>query len=187
MSRLMLLIISLILLAYPLGVYFGLQYMEPRYIGLLLLIFLGMRFMLARKHLKWDNLKSLLPITVASSVLCLFILLFNHPAIIRLNPVLINVMLLITFGYTLYQPPSMIERMARLSTPSLPAQAIAYTRTVTKIWCFFFVVNGIIAAYTCFYASMETWTLYNGLIAYLLMGVLFLIEYCVRQYKMRNA
>jgi uncharacterized membrane protein len=187
MSRIVLLIISLLLLVYPLGVYFGLQYLQPRYIGLLLLLLLAARFALARRHLNPDKIRSLLPIIIASALLCLLILIFNQTSMVRLNPALTNLMLLLLFGYTLLKPPSMIERLARLSTADISAAAIAYTRNVTMVWCVFFLCNGAIAFYTCFYTSLETWTLYNGLIAYLLMGLLFLVEYCVRQQKIRNA
>ncbi|HEX5055456.1 MAG TPA: hypothetical protein VFX02_03060 [Gammaproteobacteria bacterium] len=187
MSRAALLIISLLLLAYPVAVYLGLSYFEPRYIGLLLLALVSARFVLARRHLKRDNLTSLLPITVATAALCLLILIFNQTSMVRLNPALVNLVLLLTFGYTLYRPPSMIERLARLSGAGISDQAVIYTRNVTRIWCLFFMCNGAIAFYTCFYTSLETWTLYNGLIAYLLMGLLFLAEYCVRQHKIRNA
>lgn len=187
MSRIVLLIISLLLLAYPIGVYFGLSYLEPRYLGLMLLILLAARFVLARKHLNRANLASLLPITVASGLLCLLILIFNQTSMIRLNPALVNLVLLLTFGYTLYSPPSMIERLARLSGADISGPAVSYTRNVTAVWCIFFLLNGAAALYTCFFTSLETWTLYNGLIAYILMGSLFLAEYCVRQQKIRNA
>lgn len=183
----MLLIISLLLLAYPIGVYFGLSHLEPRTLGLLLLILLAARFMLARKHVTRANFASLLPITIASGLLCLLILIFNQTSMVRLNPALVNLVLLSTFGYTLYSPPSMIERLARLTGADIAGPAIIYTRNVTVVWCIFFLLNGAAALYTCFYTSLEIWTLYNGLIAYMLMGLLFLAEYCVRQQKIRNA
>jgi uncharacterized membrane protein len=187
MSRLTLLILSLILLAYPFAVYFGLQYLQPRDIGLLILAILILRYLIARKHLQWDMFKSLVPITAASGILCLLILIFNQASLVRLNPAIINLVFLSIFGYTLYNPPSIIERLARLSEPNLPAQAVTYTRNVTRAWCIFFLINGAIAVYTCFYASLEIWTLYNGLIAYLLMGLLFITEYCIRRKKLKAA
>jgi uncharacterized membrane protein len=187
MSRAALFLISLLLLAYPIGVYFGLQYLEPRYLGLLLLILLAVRLVLVRKHLNRKNLNSLLPVTVASTLLCLLILIFNQASMVRLNPALVNLVLLASFGYTLYSPPSMIERLARLSGADISGPAVAYTRNVTAAWCLFFLLNGAVALYTSFFTSLETWTLYNGLIAYLLMGLLFLVEYYVRQQRIRNA
>jgi uncharacterized membrane protein len=45
----------------------------------------------------------------------------------------------------------------------------------------FFVINGTIAAALTLWAPLAWWTLYNGLIAYLLMGLLFAGEWLVRQ------
>jgi uncharacterized membrane protein len=81
----------------------------------------------------------------------------------------------------------MIERFARLSEPELSPAGVRYTRHVTQVWCAFFVVNGAIAAYTAAFASREAWALYNGLIAYVLMGVLFGGERLVRRRLMRIA
>jgi uncharacterized membrane protein len=81
----------------------------------------------------------------------------------------------------------MVERIARLTEPDLSEEAINYTRNVTVIWVIFFLINGTIATYTTFYTSIEVWTLYNGLIAYLLMGLIFGIEYTVRMVLRREA
>ena len=74
----------------------------------------------------------------------------------------------------------MIERFARLQEPEFSDTAIAYTRKVTMVWCGFFVLNGSASLYTALFTDMATWTLYNGLIAYLLLGLLFIGEYLVR-------
>ncbi len=100
---------------------------------------------------------------------------------LRLYPVLVNTVLLGVFAYSLFFPPSMIERFARVSEPNLPAQAIGYTRRVTQIWCVFFAINGAIALMTALWSSPAIWALYNGLIAYLLMGLLLAGEYIFRR------
>jgi uncharacterized membrane protein len=41
-------------------------------------------------------------------------------------------------------------------------------------------VNGGVALVTALWASAATWSLYNGFVAYLLMGVLFAGEYGIR-------
>jgi uncharacterized membrane protein len=66
---------------------------------------------------------------------------------------------------------------------------VAYTRRVTQVWCGFFVVNGLLALGTALWASEALWSLYTGVIAYVLMGVLFGVEYLVRlRFKrMQNA
>jgi uncharacterized membrane protein len=106
---------------------------------------------------------------------------------LKLYPVLVNAVMLSVFAYTLVSPPSMIERFARLREPDLPSQAIAYTRRVTQVWCVFFVVNGAISLATALWSSPAVWSLYNGVIAYLLMGLLLGGEYLVRlRFKRRS-
>jgi uncharacterized membrane protein len=45
----------------------------------------------------------------------------------------------------------------------------------------FFAVNGSVALATALWASTALWTLYNGLVAYLLMGALMGGEWLVRR------
>jgi len=101
-------------------------------------------------------------------------------------PVLVNIMLFILFFGSLFAKETVVEGLARLKNPVLSEAGISYTRVVTKCWCVFFVVNGSIAFFTAQYASIEVWTLYNGVIAYLIMGLLFLVEYRIRVRVMRG-
>jgi uncharacterized membrane protein len=96
--------------------------------------------------------------------------------LLRLYPSLVNLGLLIAFGATLVRGPSMIEKFARLGTPELSPGAVRHTRRVTQVWCAFFVLNGAFSAYTALYWSRANWSLYNGAIAYGLIGVLLVAE-----------
>jgi uncharacterized membrane protein len=58
---------------------------------------------------------------------------------------------------------------------------VRYTRTVTKVWCGFFVVNAAVSLATALFASERAWALYNGGIVYVAMGVLFAVEWLVRR------
>ena len=79
----------------------------------------------------------------------------------------------------------MIETFARLQDKNLPDKAIPYCRNVTKIWCLFLLANSLIALYTALLTDMETWALYNGLISYILMGLLFAGEFIYRKTVVR--
>jgi uncharacterized membrane protein len=70
--------------------------------------------------------------------------------------------------------------MARLSGEDFPPVASAYMRTVTRVWCGFFVFNGAVALGTALWASDAVWSLYTGQVSYILMGVLFGGEFLVR-------
>jgi uncharacterized membrane protein len=85
------------------------------------------------------------------------------------------------FGLSLKYGPPMVERLARMREPQLPARAIVYTRQVTIAWSVFFLCNGLLAAALTLWAPLSWWMLYTGLISYGLMGLLFAIEWLIRQ------
>jgi uncharacterized membrane protein len=172
-------LLVLLALAYPLLVYYGLLHFPVKWVALAIAALLLLRLLLLRRQISEAG-KALYPAILLGVVCALTSVVLNQAGALRLIPVLINVSCLIAFALTLRHPPSMIERFARLQDPILSPDAIAYTRKVTIVWCVFFVLNGSTALYTALYTSMEIWTLYNGLIAYILMGLLFAVEYLVR-------
>ena len=99
----------------------------------------------------------------------------------RAYPVAISLIMLIVFAGSLTHGMPLIERLARLREPDLPEEGVIYTRRVTLAWCIFFVINGSISAWTALYASLATWTLYNGFISYCAMGVMFAGEWLCRR------
>ncbi len=101
-------------------------------------------------------------------------------------PTFVNLVLLLVFVHSLYSPPTVITRLARFREPELPESAVRYTRNVTVIWSFFFLVNGSVSLYTALWATTETWTLYNGLIAYIAIAALMGGEWIVRARVMKN-
>jgi uncharacterized membrane protein len=120
---------------------------------------------------------------VAALVLVTLLWRSNDPVWVLLYPVFMNALMFALFAASLLRPPSAIERLARLRHPDLPPEGVLYTRRVTQVWCGFFIANGSVAAWTAFAASKEIWMLYNGLISYLLMGVLFAGEWLFRRWR----
>ena len=100
---------------------------------------------------------------------------------LKLYPVGVNLALLGVFAASLRHGPSAIERLARLREPALPPHAVAYTRRVTQAWCVFFAANAAVSAGTAVWADAAAWALYNGLVAYVLMGLLMGGEWLVRR------
>lgn len=159
---------------YPLVIWFGQGQVEPRWLAGLLLLAAATRiptFKVSRVA-RWSMVCALLLAACA--------LWANALLPLKLYPVLVNAALLAVFGYSLLVPPSMVERFARLREPELPDAAITYTRRVTQVWCVFFIINGSIAFATALWATPAIWSLYTGVISYILMGLLFAIEYLVR-------
>nr|WP_255653589.1 MULTISPECIES: hypothetical protein [unclassified Myxococcus] len=154
--------------------YSGLGRFEPRWMAIPLVVMAVLRAV-ATKERVWLVTAALALVLAGTSMLG------NHALPLKLYPVLVNSMLLAVFATSLVYPPTVIERLARLREPQLPASGVAYTRRVTQVWCGFFVVNGGIALATALWASDATWALYNGLISYGLMGLLFAGEWLVRR------
>lgn len=177
-----------IIIAYPIIIYFGLQYFEARLIAVALVVLAVARLiLLRRRHGASTRLPHSNLIIVALLLIGGATLVSNSSVLLQYYPVCMNIMMLIVFTTTLVRPPSIIEQFARIRTPELPDAAISYTRKVTMVWCAFFVVNGGIATYTTLATSVGFWTLYNGLISYFLMGLLFTGEYLIRRIVQRNA
>jgi uncharacterized membrane protein len=168
-------VIALLTLLYPFAVYFGTQYLEPWKIASVLLVLLGIRLIASIFIKHWSS-----PLLLVGMVYCGFAIWSNELLTLRFYPVIISAAMLLVFSWSLWSPPSLIERIARIQHPDLPPEGAIYTRRVTQVWCAFFVVNGGIALTTALWSSIEIWSLYNGLIAYLLMGFLFVVEYIVR-------
>ncbi|MDO3383459.1 hypothetical protein [Gilvimarinus algae] len=171
------LVVALVLLAYPLLVYFGGRWLEPKWLGLAIVSLYLLRLLLVARAL-WQR------VAVLGVLLALVAALWwrNDEVLLKLLPALINAAMAVYFAYTLYHPPTLPARLAILEHGSpLPAPVQSYTTWVTRLWVGFFLLNGSIAAWTALWGSREVWALYNGLIAYGIMGVLFAAEFGYRQ------
>ncbi|WP_028292112.1 COG4648 family protein [Oceanobacter kriegii] len=162
---------------YPPAVYLGLQYFSAKYLALLLLT-LGVARSLTNGALNSSSRWIMVGLLALLSGWTWFA---ESDVALKLYPVLISLNLLVLFGWSLWHPPTIVEKLARLQDSNLPPSGIAYTRKVTKVWCGFFLVNGSIALATVLHGNDQLWTLYNGLISYLLMGTLMAGEFLVRR------
>ena len=159
---------------YPLAIWLGHGRFEPRWLALLLLV-------AAAARLPALKISAAARWSVAGALVLVGCAVWSNVLLpLKLYPVLVNVALLVAFSASLATPVSAIERMARLSGEEFAPIASAYMRTVTQVWCGFFVLNGAIALGTALWASEAVWSLYTGVISYVLMGLLFAGEYLVR-------
>lgn len=159
---------------YPLIVFFGLDHFQPRWLALLLLALALARLGTSRKPSGWAA-------AAVAAALAVATFLGNASLPLKLYPLAANGAMLFLFATSLVYPPCAVERIARLTWRDLPASAVAYTRKVTAVWCGFFVLNGSLSAATAVWSTDAGWALYNGLVAYVLMGLLFAGEWIVRQ------
>jgi len=182
-TRILDVVLVLVTVSYPFIVFFGLKTFSPWVIGIGLIVFLLVRMLISKKQKKSEFL-----IFALTLIMTGILFLINHSFAIKSYPILMNFSFAIVFGYSLINPPTIIEKIARLREPELDKFGIQYTRKVTFAWVVFFVVNGTISAWTAIYASLETWTIYNGFISYILIGLMFGLEFIIRSFvKQRKA
>ncbi len=171
-------------MAYPFLVYAGLPYLPGR-----MLLLVGLVMVLARLlFVRTTEVLALwsAPLGVGASVLAVLAVV-DPPWGARAYPVVMSLAACGAFAITLRHPPSLIERIARRTEPDLPPQGVRYTRRVTQVWAGFLAANAAVAAAVAAWGTLAQWTLWNGLVSYLLMGALFVGEMLVRRRVRRRA
>ena len=176
---------------YPVLVFCGLRFfgLSPRKLSLVLLLLAAFHFFSMSK-------KGLSKVSRAKEILFALFLVacggiafaLDNAFVLKFYPVLVNAGLLVFFGATLFRGPSLVFRLATLADRRILLLADRfyverYCNRVTLAWCAFFVCNGLVALWTVLLADERIWTLYNGFIAYVLMGAFFMLEYGIRKVK----
>jgi uncharacterized membrane protein/3-hydroxymyristoyl/3-hydroxydecanoyl-(acyl carrier protein) dehydratase len=174
-------------LAYPLVILGAWHWDAPRYAGCMLLVLPWLQrwggtgavaaWLRRLTAVDWCIVAVLTGTSVA-------IVLTNSELLLRLYPSLVNLGLLAAFGATLARGPSMVEKFARLHNPDPSPQVVRYTRRVTQLWCVFFTLNSAFSIYTALCWRREAWSLYNGALAYGVIGVLLVTEIAWRRFVM---
>lgn len=174
------LLTGLLLLAWPFLIWFGLAHNSLRWLLPLMALLLFLRFHQSRGQA--GPLHVVTQVVAAAGItLCIASYLLKTHQLLLFYPVVVNGVMLAVFGGSLWSTMPIIERLARLRERELPETAVRYTRRVTQIWCAFFIINGGIALFTALYGDMPLWTLWNGMISYLVMGTLMAGEWLVRR------
>lgn len=170
---------AVLTLAYPFVVFFGLKYWGLNALIVLVLALSGLNCLFKPGRF------SVLFFACASALAATsFITGFSLP--LKLYPVAVNATLLATFLFSLFSEQSAIERITRIQDPDLAPEGVRYTRKLTMIWCAFFVFNGCVALWTAVAADEVVWAIYNGFIAYLLIGFLLLGEWLYRRFVLKK-
>jgi len=179
------LILGCLLLLYPLVIYWGIKQGQIMTLAQVILAVMIVRFALVARQGVLLNKVSVWLSSGAGILLVLLAMLSDNADYFLFYPVVVNVAFLLVFAASIKWPPTVIERLARLQDPDLDDDGVIYTRRVTWVWCGFFILNGVTALVTIG-LGMEVWTLYNGVVSYVLMGLLFTGEFAYRKLVLRK-
>jgi uncharacterized membrane protein len=98
-------------------------------------------------------------------------------------------LLTITFGSTLWggHDKALCSRIAAIVIPGpLEADYLRYTWQVTLAWTLFFVSCGSLSAALFFFGALDAWAIFANVVSPILIGVMFVGEYLVRQRVLPN-
>lgn len=170
--------LSLAGLLYPFAIYLLIGWVPA---GLLLVVPLALiagRIAVSRGK---AQLRPFVPILAAVLAITLCLAIADRGTAVKAYPILMGAGMAAAFGRSLFSPPTLIETLASLRTPDITPEARLYMRKVTWVWFLFLIANCAISILTLVSGDLKLWTLYNGLISYLLMGLLFAGEWLVRK------
>jgi uncharacterized membrane protein len=179
-------LVAVVGLGYPLLVYAGLVFFGPRVLVASAAVLLAVHAAANRRRWRRSDLvRAVVPLALVGVVLAVAAVLDDGDVFLFV-PVLVNGVMLVGFARTLVRGPSMIETFARLRHPELPASRGPYLRAVTAVWCAFFAVNIAISLFLALRSTLAAWTLYNGIIAYVLAGLVVAGERVYRYWRFRG-
>jgi uncharacterized membrane protein len=176
----------LLSLGYPFVVFVGLWAFDPRSVAVVLAWILAVRLLLALRRARRPDLVNLGVFGGLMAGVLALAAAFNEQRFLLFVPVLVNAALLLGFARTLSHEVSIVETFARLQGHMLSLEKRRYCRRVTWAWCFFFVANGGMITYLALTAQLLAWTVYTGLVAYMLVGLGFAIQYVYRAWRFRD-
>lgn len=161
-------------IAYPFVWYVGQRYVDMVYIAAFMAVVWGVRSLMEKVALR----KGLYFVIAAFFVV---VAIGQFQETMYWYPVMVSVLMLIFFAGSLFTKQSIIERLARIQHPNLPETGVQYTRQVTRIWCVFFLLNIAITVSLIVGEYWQAWTVYTGIVSYVLMGILFAAEWLYRR------
>jgi uncharacterized membrane protein len=124
-----------------------------------------------------NKFKKVLPIIFSFGVIFLFYI--KRLVFLKIYPPLCNFFVFMVFFTSLFAKETIIQKIARAYGDKLDKPAWIYTRRVTYAWCLLTFFNFIVSIWTIFLPD-KIWIIFNGCISYILIGLLFVVEYLIR-------
>jgi uncharacterized membrane protein len=111
----------------------------------------------------------------------------NGQHVVKLIPLVVNGGLLWFFASTMVRGRTpLITRFASLMRDSMPPAVLVYTRRATIAWSGYFLIMFILSLLLAIYAPIEMWSFFSNVLSYVLLAVMFLMEFTVRRLFVRE-
>jgi uncharacterized membrane protein len=177
-------LLVVIIAAYPFLVVAGLDLASARTLGIALLAVAVLTALASGGHAS-DLVTLLVRRFGVFTVVAVAAAGTNHPVALTLLPSLSSLWLLAMFASSLRREPTIVAQFATTMHDGFPDFLLPYCRKVTWMWCAFFAANAVASAALALTAERQMWAWYSGFVAYLLMALLAAGEYVFHKSRFR--
>jgi len=179
------LLITLFLCSYPIVVHLSIHFTHAEWAVYYIAFFfvLPLPFQLLKlRCAKWFAGLSLL-----YSILLFWFASNQSENLLFAQPVIVNLLIFLLFLSTLVSGSvPLIGRITQLIKADVPDEVMQYCRTVTWVWASFFLLVAIVSLLLSVFSTIEHWSLFTNFVVYILIGVMFVVEYLVRRIVMKD-
>ena len=168
--------LAMTLLAYPLAVHGLIAAGHVRVAVLLMALLAVGNVLLARRA------PLLLGLSAALGVAAIASLTFGTDLALRLPPLLINLVLALTFATSLrrHSTPIVAGLMQMEQGDVLPAALARLAQRYTLAWCLFFLFSAVLGSVLALYAPLAQWSLFSNVGYFVLLLGLLGLQYVYR-------
>lgn len=177
-------VMGIILLSYPVAIYFAHDHFTPSQLLAGLLILLSVRALVSAWVLRRRVALQMVLAVVLAIAAIVVLVRFGQVRMhwLRFYPMLFDLGVTAVFFGSLFTARPLVERIARVFQPDLPASGVRYTRHVTQAWGVLMLLIALVSLYTAVAGSLRSWSLFNGLIVYGVIALAFACEYVLRRH-----
>lgn len=185
MNTILGIISTLFILASPWVLYWTLSHQEVQVAAITLVAWVIVRTIPILLSAKKEQRRAALQLPAIALVFALLGWVSNNGTWLLILPSATQAAFGLAFLRSLKETP-LIEHFARMVKPGLSGDEQAHCRRWTRIWGYYLIVVAAFGLVLAAYASLAVWTIYAGILSYVLVGVLFAIEYVIRKVNFRD-
>lgn len=177
-TRLKIFLIAIALVSYPVLIHLSLAFNRPLAIAYTWLVICVLGMAMAIRDASAPPLLFFGLILLAAIGLWIW---GEEVNLMYLPPVLINAALLLVFAKTLLPGEiPLVSRVASAWRGTLDDAVARYTRRVTYAWVAFFAIMMVESIALALFAPVYIWSLFTNFLNYLIVFILFVVEYRLR-------
>lgn len=126
-------------------------------------------------------------VPAGAGIIALLALVLKSDTVIKFYPICITLVFLGLFGGSLIRKNPIVVHFAEMMDSSIKThpgrtEIERYCKNVTVIWCVWLVISLTVNVYLVVRGTTVQWTYFNGLICYIVQGMLFAGEFVVRYF-----